>query len=71
MSDFSDLKEGDKVTRLLAGKVPMTMTVEKVEDNLLIMKGGWMFDRKTGVEEDPDLNWGVKFGRTGSYLTRE
>lgn len=28
----------------------------------------WTFDRRTGVEEDEELNWGVKFNRTGSVL---
>lgn len=68
--DFSDLKEGDEVTRLLAGVVPMTMVVESVDDTLIHMKGGWTFDRKTGFEEDEELGFGVKFGYTGSFLTR-
>ena len=68
--DFSDLKEGDTVTRLLAGVVPMTMTVESVDDTLIYMKGGWKFDRKNGFEVDEELAWGVKSGYTGSFLTR-
>lgn len=30
----------------------------------------WKFDRTTGMEEDPELGWGVSFGITGTYLER-
>lgn len=68
---FSDLKPGDTVTRMLAGVVPMEVTVEKVDDTLIHMVGGWTFDRATGVEEDHELGWGVQFGLTGSFLAQE
>lgn len=71
MTDFSYLEPGDEVTRLLAGVIPMQMTVEKVDDGLIHMVGGWTFDQKTGIEEDPDLGFGVAYGITGSYLVRE
>lgn len=77
---FSHLKPGDKVIRLLCG-VKMQMVVTNVENGLITVdaldpkfgqiSGGWTFDVETGVEEDADLEWGVKFGRTGSYLVRE
>jgi hypothetical protein len=76
MGDFSDLKVGDPIIRVLAG-MPMKMKVVQVSEDLITcdsadgFKGGWTFDRKTGVEEDADLQWGVRFGRTGSYLTKE
>ncbi len=71
MSSFMHIKAGDTVIRLLAGTVPMKLKVERVDDTLIYCYGGWMFDRKTGTEEDPDLEWGVKFGYTGSVLTEE
>ena len=69
--DFSDLKPGDTVTRMLAGTVPVVCTVEKVEDGIVYMAGGWTFDQLTGIEEDEELGWGVRFGYTGSFLVRE
>lgn len=65
---FRDLKVGDTVTRMLAGKIPMKVVITQVDDNLITCAGGWTFDRNTGVEEDEYLEWGVKFGVTGSYL---
>lgn len=71
------LKVGDHVTRVLGG-LPMKMKVVEIKDGLIVCNaiqddgkefpGGWTFDAKTGVEEDADLGWGVKFGVTGSYL---
>lgn len=80
MANFEHLKAGDKVTRMLGGKVRMPMQVTAVSDTLLtcaaIQNGGlfygdWTFDRNSGVEEDAELGWGIKFGRTGSYLVLE
>lgn len=71
MKSFEDVKPGDVVTRLLAGQIPMKLTVSEVTDERIITGGGWEFDRKTGVEEDAYLGWGVSFGVTGSYLVRE
>jgi hypothetical protein len=69
---FGHLKPGDKVTRLLCG-ISMLMTVREVREDVLVCDtedcaGGWTFDMNTGVEEDEDLGWGVKFGVTGSVL---
>lgn len=80
--NFEHLKVGDQVTRLLAGKLPMKMQVTKVnsdtiecsavkKDGSLTTFEGWTFDRNSGVEEDADLKWGIKFGKTGSYLIPE
>jgi hypothetical protein len=55
---------------MLAGVIPMEMTVEKVEDGLIYMVGGWTFDQLTGVEEDEELGFGVKFNYTGSFLVK-
>ncbi len=75
MDDFYYLKVGDEVTRMLGGKLPMRMKVTAVDDRLITCESGdafgWTFDRKTGVEEDADLRWGVRFGQTGSYLVRD
>ena len=68
---FDDLKPGDKVIRMLAGTIPVECTIEKVEDGIIYMHGGWTFDQATGIEEDEDLGWGVKFGHTGSFLVRD
>lgn len=79
---FGHLKVGDKVVRVMGGTVRMNMVVREVGELLLtcdaidrdtgkIIKGGWTFDRMTGIEEDADLQWGIKYGRTGSVLLAE
>jgi hypothetical protein len=65
---FLYVQPGDTVLRLLAGTIPMHLRVESVDDRLIHCSGGWTFDRQTGVEEDPELGWGVSFGVTGSFL---
>lgn len=76
-ADFSDVKVGDEVTRLLAGELPNRLKVKAVTETLIECEvpgfpsaPGWTFDRKTGIEEDDELGWGVKYGRTGSYLVK-
>lgn len=70
MTKFEEIKVGDCVERLLGGPggAPMKLKVTEVTP-IHIICGWWTFDRKTGVEEDEDLGWGVKYGVTGSYLT--
>ena len=79
MADFYHLKVGDRVMRYLGGEtgVSMLMEVTAIDDNLVtcaavqaggLFRGGWTFDRNSGVEEDHGLQWGVKFGITGSYI---
>lgn len=70
MKTFEHIKVGDTVTRMLAGVIPMQLKVTSVTDTLIKCgdEGGWWFDRKTGAEEDEELQWGVKFGATGSFL---
>ncbi len=69
--DFSHVVVGDIVVRMLAGVIPCWLRVTEVTDTLIRGGGpnGWTFDRKTGIEEDPDLGWGVASGITGSFLT--
>lgn len=73
MQDFSDVKVGDTVIRMLAGLMEMEMLVTEVDDRLIHCSkdgvNGWTFDRKTGVEEDELLGWGVASMLTGSFLT--
>ena len=68
---FKDVKVGDQVTRLLAEKIPMKLNVSEVTETLIITHGGWQFERENGVEYDEDLQWGTKWGYTGSYLVKE
>jgi len=70
------LKVGQKLTRLLAGVVPMKVTIESIDnkENTFMVSSdasgidGWIFDIKTGVEIDDFLKWGPKYGTTGSYI---
>lgn len=78
MKDFSYLKPGDKVTRMLAGTVPMMVVVGLIEDGLIYCGSndgyvkpdkveGWSFRIENGAEVDTDLGWdGIK--TTGSFL---
>lgn len=82
MPSFRHLKPGDRVLRIIGQVYPMKMIVVTVDDNYVHCnadngKGGgalppgvelWKFDRDTGAEEDEQLEWGVKFGATGSQL---
>jgi len=66
-----DVKVGDKVTRWLAGTVPMPLLVTEVTPDLIIC-GAWTFDPVTGAEIDPEIGWGVRDAtgiiQTGSVL---
>lgn len=64
---FRYVRTGDVVRRMLAGTIPMDLRVSSVDERL-IHCGTWTFDRETGVEEDPELGWGVAFGVSGSFL---
>ena len=66
MSDFKNIKVGDVVTRMLAGKVPLELKVTQVDE--LIHCGPWTFSRNNGAEIDPELGWTESV--TGSYLVR-
>lgn len=74
---FNHLKPGDRVVRCMGG-LDMQMVVREIKSGLIVCDavqadgsvflGGWTFDPATGAEEDPDLEWGVKYGATGSFL---
>lgn len=78
-ADFYRVKEGDTVTRMIGENTEfMKMKVVEVTDDLIKCipetapnwpkEDGWAFSRKTGAEEDHELGWGDKFGKTGTYL---
>lgn len=69
--DFTDLKPGDRATRMLAGTIAVEVLVDKADDTLIYAKGGWTFERNTGFEYDPELSWGTEFGATGSFLIKD
>lgn len=62
---FEHVKEGDTVTRLICGFLPMELKVTKVDEKL-IHCGDWTFDKVTGAEVDEDLGWTAY--QTGSVL---
>lgn len=67
------MKVGDKVTRWLAGKVPMELIITEVTDDKIVGSAHgceWEFDPKTGAEIDDHLEWGPKYGITGSYIEK-
>lgn len=80
---FENLKKGDKVNRMLGGGLLMhPVTVMGHNQGGLIIAAApgtehwpldelWTFDPKTGAEVDEGLEWGPKFGRTGTYLQHD
>ena len=67
--DFSEVKVGDILTRMLGG-IPMKgLEVWKVE-NGIIYASMWEFLVSTGGEIDLDLGWDGKTV-TGSYLIKD
>ena len=67
------LKVGDVVTRLLAGEIPVKITITSVDDEFIHAnpfgpnEEGWKFRRSNGAEVDEELGWdGITM--TGSYL---
>lgn len=68
--DFSDVKVGDTVTRLLAEVVPMQLVVTAVDERLIYC-GDYTFDRATGFEVDEELHMGPQSGIIGSRLLRD
>ncbi len=76
---LKDLKIGDRVDRYLGDdKFFMEMEVVGINGDCLICAavqpedrlfyGDWTFDINTGGEIDIDLEWGPKWGKTGTYL---
>ena len=74
--DFSHVKVGDIVLRMLSGVVPMKLKVSEVTDTLILCGPkdvGWAFERRSGAEVDEELGWGIRdendvLSRTGSFL---
>ena len=69
MKDFTQLQPGDTVVRMLAGTIPMTLTVSEMTPDRIIC-GEWEFDSHTGAEIDDFLGWGAPPLMTGSFLKR-
>lgn len=67
---FEDVKVGAVVTRMLAGTIPMRLTVSEVTNDRIIC-GDWEFDKATGAEIDEYLGWGTPPSMTGSFLVVE
>lgn len=53
--NFTTVKEGDEVLRLLAGKIPMKLKVTSITEERIIC-GPWEFDRITGIEIDDAIS---------------
>lgn len=56
VSPFASVKVGDKLTRVLGGKVPMPVTVTAVTADRIVC-GPWTFSRLNGAELDDFLGW--------------
>jgi hypothetical protein len=74
---FRHLKPGDRVTRMLAGTLPMEMQVTQNEDGVItcaavegdvLIHAGWTFNADNGGEIDADLGWDPPRTPTGSIL---
>jgi hypothetical protein len=68
-TELDALKVGDRITRMLAGAIPMPLTVTAIDD--MIRCGfddvEWDFHRETGCEIDMRFGWdGIT--KTGSFL---
>ena len=61
----NEIKIGETVVRMLAGKIPMDLIISDITDNKIIC-GAYEFDIRTGAEIDDELGWGNDI--TGSYL---
>lgn len=69
---FRYLKVGDIVTRLIGGEVEMQLSVTEIKTKeSIVVCGEWEFDMQTGAEIDDDLQWGPRYGGTGSFLMRK
>lgn len=73
---IKDVKVGDKLIRLLGGKLEIPVIVGEVtddtikvgsEDGIIPWEEGWTFNRITGAEIDEELGWdGITV--TGSFI---
>lgn len=51
--ELAKIKPGDVIERMLAFCIPVYLTVEKVEND--IIDAGWTFDVNSGLEVDEDI----------------
>ena len=79
------MQVGDIVARYLGdGKKFMNMRVLRIDKEKELVHCaaidkdtgaeaalGWTFDLRTGAEVDEDLEWGPRWGITGSYIKKE
>jgi hypothetical protein len=65
MSRYRLLRQGDEVTRMLSGVIPMRLRVTEVTEDHIVC-GEWKFDRNTGAEIDEELGWTATL--SGSFL---
>jgi hypothetical protein len=75
---ISNIKPGDVVTRLVGELAEMQLVVVRVNEEEIhcgvpgtdgLSEGNyWSFCRRTGAEIDDFLQWGPRYGRTGSQL---
>jgi hypothetical protein len=63
------LKVGDKVTRMLAGTIPMTLVITEIKGDRILC-GDYEFDKVTGAEIDDFLGWGAPPKMTGSFIAQ-
>lgn len=78
MRELTELKEGDRVRRLLSSAaIPMDLWVVRVDGDIIhcALRQGetdegsiYTFDKHSGVEIDERFGWGPQYGQTGSWL---
>jgi len=67
---YNSIKAGDVIERMLAFCIPVYLLVSEVDDKLIYTgKGGWTFDRNTGLEIDEDISHTVSY--ISKILTEE
>ncbi|MBA2960511.1 MULTISPECIES: hypothetical protein [Ramlibacter] len=72
--NLSDVSVGDTLTRMLGGTFPMLLRVTRTDDMHVYCatpdgRDEWVFERAGGLEYDPELGWGSRFGITGSFIS--
>jgi hypothetical protein len=65
---LTDIKVGDTVFRHFGGPLPpMPLKATRITNDRIFCKGGYEFDRETGIEYDEELGWNATL--TGSVIT--
>ena len=76
MKKLEKVKVGDRLTRMLGGKIPVEVIVGRIDekfvytssaDGVIPLEEGWKFLISTGGEVDEDLGWDG-LTHTGSYI---